>query len=42
MRGWVVEHNNILELVVAADVIGMGVGIDHDDWFVRHLFDDLP
>jgi len=41
MGQWVVKHSNITELVIAAEVIRMGVRIDNHNWFVSHGFDGL-
>ena len=36
-----VKHGNVRKLTVAAEMVGMGVGIDNHHWFVNYLFYDL-
>jgi len=41
MGEWMVKHSNMLECVIAADMIRMSMRVDNHHWFVRHCFNDL-
>src|SRR5215469_1590178 len=38
MGARVIKHNNLIKLLITAEMIEMGMSVDDDDRLVRHLF----